>query len=102
MSARRAQVRAGEAIVPGEGVFVPPGPEESEKESAGGEDVPGAAEEHLPGCWGIAVKGSDLEAAKDHAGSGAAKDGEQGEILQVNDGEGKSVDGGAEFTESEL
>src|SRR5437879_11368853 len=88
--------------MPGEGIFVPPGPEESEKESAGGKDVAGAAQEHLARRGRISGEAGNVESAEHHTGRGSAEYGEESEILQVDDGEREGIDGCAEFAEGEL
>src|ERR1700756_2147086 len=91
-----------QAIVPGESVLVPPGPEESEEESSSGNDVAGAAQQHLARCRRITGEAGHLEPAKHHAWRCAAKNREECEVLQIDDGEGHSVDRCAELAESEL
>jgi hypothetical protein len=44
----------------------------------------------------------DAQPAQHHAGSGAAEDGKQREILQVDDGKRGGVNGSAQFAESEV
>src|ERR1700676_2094320 len=88
--------------MPGESVFVPPGPKESKEKSPGGNNVAGTAKKHLPGCRRVASKAGDLETTEHHAGRRAAEDREQRKILQIDDGEGYAVYCGAELAESEL
>jgi len=77
--------------VPGEGVCIPPSPEESEKECAAERMSASAAKQHLARCRRrIAVKAGDLQ-AEHHAGSGAAEDGEQGRSIANDDGEGNAL-----------
>ena len=88
--------------MPGEGVFVPPGPEESEEKGASGNNVAGTAKKHLPGRRRVTGKTGYLETTEHHAGRRAAEDREQREILQIDDGEGYAVYRGAELAKSEL
>ena len=77
--------------MPGKSVLIPPSPEEPEKEGAGGKDVAGAAKKHLSRRGWVAGETGDLEPTEHHTGRGAAKYGEQGEILQIDDGECEAI-----------
>src|ERR1700756_5474826 len=91
-----------QAIVPRKSIFVPPGPEEPKEKSPGGNDVAGTAKQHLTRCRRVAREARDLESAKHHARGCAAKNREEGEVLQIDDGEGHTIDRCAELAESEL
>jgi hypothetical protein len=97
-----AEIRSGDAVVPGEFVFVPLDPQKAEEESAGREHVAGGAEKELTRGRLFAGKIDDTETAQHHAGRGAAKNGEQREVLEIDDGEGDGIDGGIELAESEV
>jgi len=101
-SFRGAEIRAGDAVVPGEFVFVPLDPQESEEKSAGREHVAGCAEKELARGRLPARKIDDAETTQHHAGRGTAENGEEGEVLQIDDGEGDGIDGGVEFAEGEV
>ena len=98
----RTEICTRDAVVPSEFVFVPLDPQKAEEESAGREHVAGGAEKEL--TWGrlFAGKIDDTETAQHHAGRGAAKNGEQREVLEIDDGEGDGIDGGIELAESEV
>src|SRR5437870_7112633 len=83
---RHTQMCAREAVVPSEFVFVPHGPKEAQKKSSCGEHVARAAQKHLPGRGRFARKADHLQVSHHHTRSGAAEDGEQSEILQIDNG----------------
>src|ERR1700687_2080962 len=87
ISLRKAEIRAGDAVMPGQGVFVPHGPEKAQEQRARGKNVTGAALKQLPRRRRLAGKTDNLQAPKHHPRSGAAKDSKQSEILKVNDRE---------------
>src|SRR5260370_7551004 len=95
-------MRALEPVVPGEFIFVPHGPEEAHEKSPCGKDVARATEKHLSWCGWFAGKADYLQAAHHHAGSGASEDGEEREILQINHGESRCVNGGPELPQRQL
>src|SRR5690349_4129959 len=97
-----AEISAGHAVVPGKGVFVPTGPQKTEKKGAGRQQVADAPPQHLPRLRRVTIEAGDLQSSRHHAGSCAAENGEQREILQVNDGEGGGINGGAELADGEL
>ena len=99
---RGAEIGARDAVMPGEFVFVPLDPQETEKERAGRKHVAGSAEQELARGRLFAGKIDDAKTAQHHAGSGAAENGEQREVLQINDGERNGVDGGVELAEGEV
>ena len=93
---------AREAIVPREFIFVPHHPKEAHEKSSRGEHVARAAQEHLPRRGGFAGKADDLQPAHHHARSRAAEDGEEREILQIDDGKSGGVNGGSQFAQRKL
>jgi hypothetical protein len=97
-----AEIGARDAIVPSQFIFVPLHPEEAEEKSAGGKHIARGAKQKLARRGLFAREIHDAKAAKHHAGSSAAKNGEQGEILEINDGERRGIDGGTELVESEV
>src|SRR6266850_1503174 len=93
---------ARKAIVPGEFVFVPHRPKEAQETSSCGEHVARAAQKHLPGRGRFTGKADDLQASHHHARSCAAENGEEGEVLQIDDGKGGSVYSGVQFAQRKL
>src|SRR5262245_41694989 len=90
------------AVVPGQRVFIPPGPEESQKHSAGGNHVAEAAQQHLARRGRFTGEARNLQAAEHHAWRGTTEDGEESEILQIDDGERRTVDLRAQLAQREL
>src|SRR3981189_56898 len=93
---------AREPIVPGEFIFVPHGPKKAQKKSSCGKNGTRAAQKHLPGRGRLAGKADDLQASHHHARSCAAEDGEEGEVLQIHDGERRGVNRGVQFAKRKL
>src|SRR5258707_9859152 len=93
---------AREPVVPGEFIFVPNGPKEAQKKSSCGKNVARAAQKHLPGRGRFAGKADDLQASHHHARSCAAEGGEEGEVLQIHDGESRNVDSRIQFAQRKL
>ena len=88
--------------MPSEFVFVPHRPKEAQKKSSCGEHVARAAQKHLPGRGRFARKADDLQVSHHHTRSRAAEDGEQSEILQIDDGKGRGVHRGVQFAQGKL
>ena len=88
--------------MPGQFVFVPLDPKEAEEECASRQHVAGRAKQELARGRLFAGKIDDAQAAQHHPRRGAAEDGEESEILQVDDGERDGVDGGVELAECEV
>src|SRR5216684_1671054 len=93
---------AREPVVPGKFIFVPHRPKETQKKSSSGKNVTRAAQKHLPGRRRFAGKADDFQASHHHSRSCAAEDGEEGEILQINDGKGRGVNGRVQLTKRKL
>src|SRR2546427_12646974 len=93
---------AREPVVPREFIFVPNGPKEAQKKSSCCKNVTRAAQKHLPGRGRFTGKADDLQASHHHARSCAAEDGKEGEILQIDDGKGRGVNGRVEFAKRKL
>src|SRR5262249_41140917 len=85
----------------GERIFVPHRPQKSKTAGAGRKDVARAAPYHLARCRGLAVKADYLKAAKHHPRRCASKNGEQREVLHVNNAERCGVDRCTELAERE-
>ncbi len=92
---RRTEIRARDAVVPGEFVFVPLRPKKTKEESAGRKHVARGAEQQLTRRWFLSAEIHDAKATKHHAGSGAAKHSEQGKVLKIDDGKSDRVNGSA-------
>ena len=88
--------------MPGHAILVPEGPEKSQEKCSGGNQVARGAPEELPRCWGFTGKAGDLQAANHHSRCGAAKNSEEAEVLDVDEGEGGKADNRAQLAESEL
>src|SRR2546426_12677396 len=88
-TAARSQVRAGEAVVPGQLVFIPVGPGEAGKKSSGGEQgAPGAQKQMFWG-GGLTRKPDEGKIAKHHARGRAAENrGERG-VLEIEERKGR-------------
>src|SRR5260370_10977864 len=95
-------MRACTPVVPGEFIVVRHDREEANEKSPCGKDVARATEKHLSWCRWFAGKADYLQAAHHHAGSGASEDGEEREILQINNSESRCVNGGAELAQRKL
>jgi len=91
-----------EPVVPSEFVLVPHRPKEAQKESSGREHVARAAQKHLSGRGRFAGKADDVQASHHHARGCAAEDGEECEVLQIDDGKSRGVHGCAQFAQREL
>src|ERR1700747_897744 len=98
----RAEIRVGDAVVPGEFVFVPLRPEITEEESSRREQVTGGAKKKLAGRRFFAGKVHDAQAAQHHPRSGTAKHSEERKILDIDDGKGSGVNGRGQLAESEV
>src|SRR6516165_8119671 len=88
--------------MPGQFIFVPLHPQKPEEERSRREHVSGGAEQELFRRWFLPGEVDNAQATQHHAGRGAAKDGEQSEVLQVDDGERQSVYRGTQFAEREM
>ena len=99
---RGAKIRAGDAVVPGEFVFVPLRPEITEEECSRREHVTGGTKKKLAGRRFFAGKVHDAQAAQHHPRSGTAKHSEERKILDIDDGKGSGVNGRGQFAESEV
>src|SRR5580700_12183018 len=69
----RAKIGVRQTIVPGQGIFIPQGPQKPHEQSASRKHVTDAAPQHLPRRRSFAGKADDLQAAQHHAGSCAAE-----------------------------
>src|ERR1700720_3909343 len=68
-----AKIGVRQAIVPGQGIFIPQGPQKTHKKSASRKHVTHTAPQHLARRRSFAGKAGDVQAAKHHAGSCAAE-----------------------------
>jgi hypothetical protein len=82
-----------DAVLPGEAVFVPQRPDETEQQSGGGKHVAEAAPEELAGIGQAAVEADDGEAAELHAGSGAGEHGEKRHVEAIEKIGGDGING---------
>src|SRR4029077_18954962 len=80
-----------DAVLPGEMVLVPEGPEVAEHHRCAGEHVAEAAPQELARVGERAVEADDGEAAKLHSRSGSRKSGEQEKILRIEQVEGSAI-----------
>src|SRR5580704_13997710 len=69
---RRAKISVRQTIVPGQGIFVPQGPQKTHEKSASRKHVTDAAPQHLARRRSFAGKADDMQAAKHHPRSCAA------------------------------
>ena len=91
-----------DAVLPGEMVLVPEGPEVAEHHRCAGEHVAEAAPQELARVGERAVEADDGEAAKLHSRSGSRKSGEQEKILRIEQVKGSEIDDGVHFFEDDL
>src|SRR5580700_10853316 len=69
----RAKIGVRQTIVPGQGIFIPQGPQKTHEKSASRKHVTHAAPQRLPRRRSFAGKADDVQTAKHHAGSCAAE-----------------------------
>jgi hypothetical protein len=91
-----------DAVLPGETVLVPEGPEVTEHHRRAREHVAEAAPKELARVGQRAVEAYDGQAAKLHSGRGSRKRGEQEEILRIEQVERSYTDDGVHFFEHDL
>ena len=95
-------VGLGDAVLPGEMILVPEGPQVAEHESGAGEEVAETAPEELARVGECSVETDDGEIAKLHSGSGARKSGEEEKILRVEQEKRGEINDGVHFFENDL
>ena len=91
-----------QTVVPGEGIFVPHGPQKTHEKSARRKHIAHAAPKHLPRRGRFTGKAGDLQASQHHAWSSPAENREERKILQVHDNERRDAHSGAQFAECKL
>ena len=95
-------MRAREPVVPGKFIFVPHRPQESEEKSSRGKKVARAAQKRLSGRGRLARKADHLQASHHHSRGRPPEDGEEREVLQIDDGESHGVNSGVQLTQGKL
>src|SRR6516162_8990687 len=97
-----SQVGVRHAVVPGQAVFVPKHPKETQEAGASGEQIAERAQHILTGRRNITAEASHLKPANHHSRRAAPENGEQAEVLKVDESEREKADRGAEFVESKV
>ena len=87
MRLRGTEIGAGKAVMPGECIFVPQGPEKSQETRPGGQEIADAAKQHLSRSGLVPGLTHDLQAAAHHSRRRSTKHREERKILQIHDGE---------------
>ena len=89
---RRGDVSMRNAVVPGEMVLVPEGPEKAEHHRATGKQISERTPLQLAVFGEVAVEPHHVKPAKLHSRRGAAEDGEDREIESVEENKRRAID----------